>query len=190
MRAPVALPHAYRLLNHGPTVLVSAAHGGRRNLMAAAWTMPLDFDPPKVAVVIDKSTCTRGLVEASGAFVLNLPCRAQADIAFTVGSTSGHDVPDKFLRYGLATSAADRVEAPLLDGCVAWLECRVLPQPALQQTHDLFLAEVVAAHADSRVFSGGRWHFGPEHEALRTLHHIAGGAFFSPADLLQARLLP
>ncbi|WP_425260764.1 flavin reductase family protein [Rubrivivax sp. RP6-9] len=194
MRSPVALPHAYRLLNHGPTVLVSAAHGGHRNLMAAAWNMPLDFDPPKVAVVIDKSTCTRGLVEASGAFVLNLPCRAQADIAFTVGSTSGHDIDDKFARYGLATLPAERVAAPLLDGCVAWLECRVLPQPALQQalqqTHDLFLAEVVAAHADSRVFSGGRWHFGPEHAALRTLHHVAGGAFFSPADLLQARPLP
>ena len=31
----------------------------RRNIMAAAWAMPLDFDPPKVAVVIDKSTLTR-----------------------------------------------------------------------------------------------------------------------------------
>ncbi|REN20712.1 flavin reductase, partial [Mycobacterium tuberculosis] len=46
-RQPVALTKAYRLLNHGPTVLVSASHGGRRNIMAAAWAMPLDFDPPK-----------------------------------------------------------------------------------------------------------------------------------------------
>ena len=51
-RRDVALPHAYRLLNHGPTVLVSAAHAGRANVMAAAWAMPLDFDPPKVTVVI------------------------------------------------------------------------------------------------------------------------------------------
>ena len=58
-RIAVPLPKAYRLLNHGPTVLVSSAHGGRRNVMAAAWNMPLDFDPPKVAVVIDKSTLTR-----------------------------------------------------------------------------------------------------------------------------------
>ena len=60
MIAPVELSQAYRLLNHGPTVLVSAAHGGRRNVMAAAWSMPLDFAPPKVAVVLDKSTFTRG----------------------------------------------------------------------------------------------------------------------------------
>jgi len=40
---PVPLAKACRLLNHGPTVLVSAAHGGPRNVMAAAWNMPLDF---------------------------------------------------------------------------------------------------------------------------------------------------
>ena len=75
-RAAIPLRHAYRLLNHGPTVLVSSAHAGQRNVMAAAWNMPLDFDPPKVAVVIDKSTLTRELIEASGEFVLAVPSRA------------------------------------------------------------------------------------------------------------------
>ena len=36
----VDLQHAYRLLNHGPTVLVGSAHAGRINVMAAAWAMP------------------------------------------------------------------------------------------------------------------------------------------------------
>ena len=72
-RIAVPLPKAYLLLNHGPTVLVSSALGDRRNVMAAAWSMPLDFSPPKVAVVIDKATLTRELVEASGEFVLT--CR-------------------------------------------------------------------------------------------------------------------
>ena len=31
------LDKAFRLLNHGPTVLVSARHGGVSNVMAAAW---------------------------------------------------------------------------------------------------------------------------------------------------------
>ena len=66
--------------------------------------------------------------------------------------------------------------APLLEGSAAWLECRLLPEPATQQTYDLFLGEVVAAHADSRVFSNGRWHF-EGHDALRTIHHVAGGHF-------------
>ena len=35
--------------------------------------------------------------------------------------------------------------------CVAWLECRLLPEPHNQQTYDLFLAEVVAAEALSKT---------------------------------------
>jgi flavin reductase (DIM6/NTAB) family NADH-FMN oxidoreductase RutF len=188
-RQPVPLPQAYRLLNHGPTVLVSAAHGGRRNVMAAAWAMPLDFDPPKVAVVIDKSTATRALIEGSGRFVLNLPCRASADLAYTVGSESAHEVGDKFERHGIATFDPADGDAPLLQGCVAWLACRVMPEEHNEKRYDLFIGEVTAAWADTRVFTNGRWHFAPEHEALRTLHHVAGGAFFSPADLMQASLL-
>lgn len=35
-RLPVPLDKAYRLMNHGPTVLVSARHGEAINVMAAA----------------------------------------------------------------------------------------------------------------------------------------------------------
>ena len=188
----VELPQAYRLLNHGPTVLVSATHGGRRNVMAAAWAMPLDFDPPKVAVVVDKNTFTRGLIEASGCFALSVPCQTLADATFTVGSVSGRDLAhdsDKFVRYGLGSCDGQAITAPLVEGCVAWLECRVIASPQVQHQHDLFLGEVLAAQADSRVFTHGRWHFAPEHAALRTLHHIAGGAFFTMGDTTQARLL-
>jgi hypothetical protein len=37
---PVALEHASRLLNHGPTVLVTSAHGGRRNIMGKIGDRP------------------------------------------------------------------------------------------------------------------------------------------------------
>src|SRR5438132_13319416 len=114
MRSPVELPKSYRLLNHGPTVLVSAAHGDRRNVMAAAWAMPLDFDPPKVAVVLDKSTYTRELVAASGEFALNVPVRAMADVTHTLGTATGRDMAprDKFEAYGLATFDAEKIAAP------------------------------------------------------------------------------
>jgi flavin reductase (DIM6/NTAB) family NADH-FMN oxidoreductase RutF len=192
-RRPVPLNRAYRLLNHGPTVLVSAAHDGQRNIMAAAWAMPLDFEPPKVAVVLDKATWTRQLLEASGTFVLNVPCAQQADIVQTVGTTSGLDIVgnqghDKFEAYGLQTFAGDLLDAPLLDGCVAWLECRLLPEPHNHQQYDLFLAEVIAAHADARVFSEGRWHF-DGHDSLRTLHHVAGGHFLTIGDALDGKVL-
>lgn len=99
---PVDLPRAYLLLNHGPTVLVTSAHGAERNVMAAAWAMPLDFSPPKMLVVVDKNTYTRALIEASGEFALCIPSRAQAQATLQVGSHSGRD-EDKFQASGLAT---------------------------------------------------------------------------------------
>lgn len=174
MRKAIDLPLAYRLLNHGPITLVSSAHEAEQNVMAAAWAMPLDFDPPKVAVVIDANTFTRQLVEASGEFALNIPCKAIAGNVLKAGSASGRDV-DKFAFAGLGHFPAKVIGAPLVDGYVAWLECRVLPRPDNQQRHDLFLAEVVAAQADDRVFREGRWRF--DDDALRTLHYFGGGSF-------------
>ncbi|KAF1024086.1 MAG: Flavoredoxin [Paracidovorax wautersii] len=193
-RRPVALDKAYRLINHGPTVLVSAAFGGQRNIMAAAWAMALDFQPSKVAVVLDKSTYTRTLLEASGTFALQVPTVAQASLVEAVGSSSGRalaegESTDKFRAYGLDVFAGEATEAPLIDGCVAWLECRLLREPHIQQTYDLFLGEVVAAQADARVFSNGRWHF-EGHDDLRTIHHVAGGHFIAAGRAFDAPTAP
>ena len=135
----------------------------------------------------DKNTYTRELMEASGTFAINVPCQAQAEMVVKVGSSSGRelleqgDADNKFAALGLSTFAASHIEVPLLEGCVAWLECRIIPEPHIQQAYDLFVAEVVAAYADSRVFSNGRWHFDGQDE-LRTLHHVAGGFFFTPSQ--------
>ena len=191
--ASVPLAQAYRLTNHGPTILVSSAHGDHCNVMAAAWNMPLDFDPPKIAVVIDSNTYMRELIEASGSFAINVPCRAQTELVMQVGSSSGRELlgqmPDnKFAAFGIPTFAAEKIAAPLIEGCVAWLECRLIPEPRIQTTYDLFLGEVVAAYADERAFSNGRWHF-DGHDDLRTLHHVAGGAFFEIGQTIQAGAL-
>ena len=179
VRSPVELSRSYLLLNHGPVVLVSSAHGERRNVMAAAWVMPLDFDPPKVAVVIDARSFTRELIDASGSFALSIPCQDLAAKVLAAGSVSGRDA-DKFSATGLATFAASKVAAPLIDGCVAWLECRVIPEASSQSRYDLFVAEVIAAWSDPQVFSGNRWHFPAP--AKRTLHYQAGGAFFATGE--------
>ena len=183
---PVPLDKAYRLINHGPTVLVSASHGGQVNTMAAAWACALDFSPPKVTVVLDKATRTRELVEASGEFVLSLPTVAQVGLTVAVGTDSAHDVPDKLARHGVHTVPAPGSGAPLVAGCVAWLVCRLVPEPHNQQTYDLFIGEVTAAWADERVFRDGRWHFDQAPDALRTLHHVAGGQFFATGRAVSA----
>jgi flavin reductase (DIM6/NTAB) family NADH-FMN oxidoreductase RutF len=177
---PVELTKAFRLLNHGPTTIITSAHAGKSNIMAAAWVCALDFNPPKVTVVIDSKTYTRELMEAEGTFAINLPCVKQIELVKKVGGISGRDLPDtdKFAEYGIETFAAQEISAPLVKDCVAWLECKIIPEPHNQNAYDLFIAEVVAAHANARVFSDGRWHF-DDHDELRTIHHIAGGVFFA-----------
>ena len=183
----IELNKAYRLLNHGPTVLISSAHNGKQNIMAAAWVCALDFDPPKITVVIDKNTFTSELVLASGSFAINVPCVAQIDLVTKLGASSGRELDgtDKFAENKLTTFAAKHIDAPLLEGCVAWLECKVIPELHNQNTYDLWIAEVVAAYADEHVFSDGRWHF-DGHDALRTIHHVAGGAYFATGAEIQS----
>ncbi len=168
-----------QVLNHGPTVLVSAAHGGERNVMAAAWACALDFVPLKVTVVIDKATRTRALVEASGRFALQLPTAAMAALTLGVGTDSARTTPDKASRHGVQWFDVPGHAVPLVQGCAAWLLCRVVPEPHNEQAYDLFIGEVEAAWADDRVFRNGHWEFEGAPDALRTLHYVAGGQFYA-----------
>jgi flavin reductase (DIM6/NTAB) family NADH-FMN oxidoreductase RutF len=186
MRQPVELHHASRLINHGPTVLVGSAHGGRRNLMAAAWSMPVEFTPPRIAIVIDKKTFTRELVSASGGFAVSIPGRALLDATYAVGSVSGRDLPDKFASYGIASFDGPVLGQPFATDAVAWMECRLIPEPHTEDAYDTCFAEVVWAAADPRVFDRGRWSFRDDNTELHTLHHLGGGNFAWPQRSEQA----
>jgi flavin reductase (DIM6/NTAB) family NADH-FMN oxidoreductase RutF len=187
---PVALEHASRLINHGPTVLITSAHGGHRNVMAAAWSMPVEFTPPRIAVVIDKKTFTRELVTAAGAFALCVPGAVLADATFAVGCVSGREVPDKLARFGLTAQPGPVLGMPVIEeGCCAWMECRLIPERHTEEAYDTCFAEVLAAAADERVFRNGRWAFSDAHADLHTLHHLGAGAFAVAGRTVQARSL-
>ena len=89
----VELQYASRLLNHGPTILITSydAQTQRRNVMAAAWSMPVEFAPPRLAIVVDKSAWTREIIERNGTFGIVVPGVAAASWTYAVGSISGRD---------------------------------------------------------------------------------------------------
>ena len=116
---------SYLLLNHGPTVLVTSAHGGRRNVMAAAWAMPLDFNPARMLVVVDKNTHTRTLIDASGEFALCIPSREQAGHA--EGRHGFRPRRGQVPGQRPVHLPASKIGAPLVAGCLGWLECRCCP---------------------------------------------------------------
>jgi flavin reductase (DIM6/NTAB) family NADH-FMN oxidoreductase RutF len=179
---PVELGKAYRLINHGPTVLVSSAHGGVENVMAASWACGLDTVPPKVTLVVDSETKTRELIEGSCEFVLQVPTVQQAALTRAVGSLSLSDDPAKLSKCGVELFRVDGLTVPFVVGCSAWLYCKVLLEPHVQSAYDLFIGEVIGAWADDRVFQNGHWNYenvGPE---WRSLHYIAGGHFYAIGD--------
>lgn len=183
MRIAVPLPHAWRLLNHGPTVLISTAHAGRRNVMAAAWVMPIDFEPCKLVAVVAGSTFTRELMLASGECVVQAPTTEQVQLTYEVGNCSGRE-QDKFARQRIATEPGSVVKAPLVAGCAAWLECRLVAEPAIQERYDLFVLECVAAWADDRLWAHGGWQF--RADGPRTIHHEKSGVFFAIGERIAA----
>ncbi len=82
---------------------------------------------------------------------------------------------------------ASAVGAPLVEGCAAWLECRVISEPHHQQAYDLFVAEVVAAWADDRSWKNNSWDF-PDDDA-RTVHHLSKGDFLVSGARVKAKPL-
>src|SRR5215469_14723907 len=153
----VVLEHASRLINHGPTVLVTSSDGARRNVMAAAWSMPVEFTPPRIAIVIDKRTFTRELIDASGTFGVIIPGAAAIDLTYAVGNVSGRET-DKFQRFDIAAITGPKLGLPLLEaGCSAWMECRLIPERHTEDAYDTCFAEVIAAAADPRAFRNGHW---------------------------------
>lgn len=179
---PVELSKAFRLINHGPTTLVSARYDGVDNVMAASWVCALDYAPPKLTVVLDKMTRTRELIEKSGQFVIQVPTVAQIALTHHAGTHSLHTDPEKMAHPAVRVFEMPGTDMPFIEGCAAWLTCKVIPEPHNQSTYDLFIGEITGAWADSRIFSNGRWKFDSADPAWRSLHYIAGGQFYATGE--------
>lgn len=138
-----------------PVMLVSSqGRDGKPNVATISWGGVLCSDPPMVGISIRPTRHTHRLVKESQEFVLNLPSQNWLKETDFCGSVSGKDT-DKFLTVGFTMSKADVVQAPLINECPLNLECRV-KQILYLGTHDLFIAEVVAAHADDGILAGDR----------------------------------
>lgn len=182
---PIELHHASRLLNHGPTVMITSfdEQSQRRNIMAAARSMPVEFEPPRVAIVVDKSTWTVELIERNGKFGIVIPGVAATNWTWAVGSVSGRE-EDKFNCYGIPV-----VKGPVLGLPLVEEKCGVDGVPPATcdfcaTKYDTLFGEVVSAAADARVFVEGRWQF--DDDKLNTLHHLGAGTFVTSGKRVTA----
>jgi len=175
---------AARLLMGGPVVLVTATWRGQHNVMPLAWHMPLSTDPPLVAIAVEQSRHTVELISHGQEFALNFPGRPLLHHVQYLGALRGDSI-DKFEATQLETFAPTHINAPLVAGCAAWVECEV--QESLPfGDHVLFVGLVVAVHVDPEAF-GDRWAVGAREE-VRPLHFVGGNVYSTLARALEAKV--
>ncbi len=135
--------------------------------MTAAWMMPASYQPPLVAVAIYPSRLTHTLVSESEFLAINIPTADLLSAVHRCGIESGRD-HDKFERTGLTAIDPLEIDVPLIEECVAHIECGVIDR-ANSGDHDLFICEPLAVQALDEAFNG-RWLI--EYDAGQILHHL------------------
>jgi flavin reductase (DIM6/NTAB) family NADH-FMN oxidoreductase RutF len=144
---PLAIDGAFNIMPTG-LALIGSSWQGKDNVMTAAWVVSCSVKPPLVSVFIHHKWFTRELVSKSKEFVVNVLASDQAEISEICGTVSGRKV-DKYARANLKTRRGEKVNVPLIEGCLANLECRVVADYEVGD-HTLFVGEIVAAHDGGR----------------------------------------
>jgi len=112
------------------------------------------MDPPLVGCVIHPNRHTADMIRFSEEFALNIPGpRLLKQTAF-LGSVTGLNF-DKIEAAGLETFPAMRIDAPLLDGCLAWIECGLQDVIPIGD-HNMFVGRVIRVQALDEAYAG-KW---------------------------------
>ncbi|MDE6917752.1 MAG: flavin reductase family protein [Lachnospiraceae bacterium] len=141
-----------------PAVMVSVAdRDGKSNIFTVAWAGTVCTNPPMVGISVRPSRYSHHMIVETGEFVINLTTRALARATDYCGVRSGRDV-DKWKETGLTPVQSDVVKAPCIAQSPVNIECRVT-QTLQLGSHDLFIAQVAAVHADDQYMDAkGRFH--------------------------------
>jgi flavin reductase (DIM6/NTAB) family NADH-FMN oxidoreductase RutF len=133
----------------------------RRHGLTVSGFLSISPEPPLVLISVGQELTSDLLLQASGAYAVNFLRDDQAELSDRFAGRLGE--VDRFA--GLTTHTA-ATGAPILDDCLAWLDCRVVTTHVVGD-HTLFVGEVVAAgvngsgmpllywNADYRQIDGG-----------------------------------
>lgn len=132
-----------------PVVMVSVAdRDGRLNIITVAWAGTVCTNPPMLSISVRPERYSYPILKETEEFVVNLTTRELAFATDYCGVKSGRDV-DKFKELGLTPLKAEHVGAPLIAESPVNIECKVREVLPLG-SHHMFLADVVAVHADEK----------------------------------------
>ena len=129
-----------------PIVLITSNHEGVANVMTAAWSAPTSFDPPLINISVGITRFTHDLIVKSGEFAINILADDQMDLAVFCGNVSGRET-NKFEEKNISTRSAKIIDVPLINDCVANIECKV-KEKFLTGDHTVFAGESMTYDED------------------------------------------
>jgi flavin reductase (DIM6/NTAB) family NADH-FMN oxidoreductase RutF len=136
---PEQLRQAMRAWTTGVTV-VTASHENQLYGMTVNSFTSISLDPPLISVALKQLTHTHELIQKSGEFALTILASNQGELSDRfAGKMPG--IADRF--EGIETERLV-IDAPLLKGGIAYLNCRV-KHTINAGENSLFIAEVIAA---------------------------------------------
>ncbi len=157
------LQKVYRLMEPSPIVLVTTLHRGRPNIMTMGFHTMIQHDPPLFGAVIGPWDYSFKALRSAGECVIAIPGVDLAEKVVDIGNCSGEDT-DKFKKFRLTAVPAQNIKAPLIEQCLANMECKVA-DTRLVNKYGLFVLEAVKAWVNS------------DRKEQRTLHHQGNGTF-------------
>lgn len=162
-----------------PVVMVSLAdRDGRPNIITLAWVGTVCTNPPMVSISVRPERYSYPILKETGEFVINLTTKELAFATDYCGVKSGRDV-DKFKEMGLTPIPASEVKAPMIKESPVNIECKVRQILPLG-SHDMFLADVVAVHADEKYMDEKhKFHLGQAEPII-----YSHGSYFGCGELL------
>lgn len=146
----------YRLLHPKMTFfLTSVDRKGRPNVMTCAWATPVSDEPPMMLACVSKESYTAKLIRQTKEFVVNIPPKKLLPALWTCGKSSGRNT-DKFEKANLKTVSARKVKAPVIGGCIGYLECKLWRAVEAGECY-VFFGNILSAYADDRYFKKNAW---------------------------------
>ena len=131
-----------------PAVMVSCGTMEKSNIITVAWAGTVCTNPAMVSVSVRPERYSYQMMRETGEFVINLTTKELVFATDYCGVKSGRDV-DKFKACGLTPIKGQFVQAPMIKESPVNIECKVRDIQELG-SHHMFLAEVLAVHADDR----------------------------------------
>ncbi len=135
-----------------PAVMVSCgAEPSEYNIITISWTGTICTEPAMCYISVRPGRHSHAIISRTGCFVINLTTKSLARATDWCGVKSGRK-HDKFRETGLTPVPATVVSAPLIKESPVNIEC-VVKEVRHLGSHDMFIAEVVAVHADEEYYN-------------------------------------